>query len=176
MHARNMNTRFGRFFVNPTLHPLRLLTAAAVGRGGGHTHVMHGRRRMPTSHPHNAGTEHVTFSPNRKTSLAPSATCREVLVWGGGNYVTSSVVQVHTPVVLPVRRLLPYTRYHAPEAQRARAKFDRKLRHVFSRCIRNKFDRRNGGQGSAVILNPAQLLIIVAKSSMWPMVATKQEI
>ena len=91
-------------------------------------------------------------------------------------YVTSSVVQVHTPVVLPVRRLLPYTRYHAPEAQRARAKFDRKLRHVFSRCIRNKFDRRNGGQGSAVILNPAQLLIIVAKSSMWPMVATKQEI
>ena len=80
MHARNMNTRFGRFFVNPTLHPLRLLTAAAGGRGGGHTHVMHGRRRMPTSHPHNAGTEHVTFSPTRKTSLAPSATRREVLV------------------------------------------------------------------------------------------------
>ena len=46
MHARNMNTRFGRFFVNPTLHPLRLLTAAAGGRGGG----AYSRHAWPSSH------------------------------------------------------------------------------------------------------------------------------
>ncbi|CAN0422214.1 unnamed protein product, partial [Laminaria digitata] len=30
------------------------------------------------SHPYNAGTEHVGFSPTRQTSLAPSAMRREV--------------------------------------------------------------------------------------------------
>ncbi|CAN0487828.1 unnamed protein product [Laminaria digitata] len=32
---------------------------------------------MP-SHPYNAGTEHVVFSPTRQTLLAPSANRREV--------------------------------------------------------------------------------------------------
>ena len=31
------------------------------------------------SHPYNAGTEHVGFSPIKQTLLAPSAKCREVL-------------------------------------------------------------------------------------------------
>ena len=41
---------------------------------------MHGRSRMTIdSHPHNAGTEHVGFSPTRQTLLAPSAKRRKVL-------------------------------------------------------------------------------------------------
>ena len=48
------------------------------GRGGGALIIMHGRSRM-TSHPYNAGTENVGFSPTRQTSLAPSAKRREVL-------------------------------------------------------------------------------------------------
>ena len=42
--------------------------------------MMHGRSRraMEPSHPYNAGTEHVGFSPTREKSLAPSANSREV--------------------------------------------------------------------------------------------------
>ena len=52
----------------------------AVGaRGGGvldrsdALDIMHGRNRMATKHPCNAGTEHVGFSPTRQILLAPSA-------------------------------------------------------------------------------------------------------
>ena len=40
--------------------------------------IMHGRIRK-TSHPYNAGTEYVGFSPTRQTLLARSAKHREVL-------------------------------------------------------------------------------------------------
>ena len=44
-------------------------------------YAMHGRSRIydhRLSHPYNAGTEHVGFSPTRQTSLAPNAERREV--------------------------------------------------------------------------------------------------
>ena len=42
-------------------------------------HVMHDRSRMiRPSHPHNAGTENVGFSPTRQALLAPSSKRREV--------------------------------------------------------------------------------------------------
>ena len=41
--------------------------------------AIHGRSRMTRpSHPYNAETKHVGFSPTRKTLLAPSAKRREV--------------------------------------------------------------------------------------------------
>ena len=43
--------------------------------------MLHGRSRMydhTPSHPDNAGTEHVGFSPTMQTLLAPRATRREV--------------------------------------------------------------------------------------------------
>ena len=43
------------------------------GRGGGGTHVMHGRSRMtidPPRIPTYFGTDHVGFSPTRETSRA----------------------------------------------------------------------------------------------------------
>ena len=50
--------------------------------GGGYSIFMHGRSRMTIwyrpSHPYNAGTTHVGFSPTRHTLLAPSAKRRDV--------------------------------------------------------------------------------------------------
>ena len=47
--------------------------------GGGCTHAVHGRiRTTGPSHPKNAGTGHVRFSPTRQILLAPSAKRREV--------------------------------------------------------------------------------------------------
>ena len=47
---------------------------------GMHSFVVHGRSRMTIrrSHPYNAGTEDVGFSPTRQILLAPSAKRREV--------------------------------------------------------------------------------------------------
>ena len=68
----------------------RELTTAVVALfrdGGGRAHVschaMHGGSHIwpyahRRSHPYNAGTEHVGFSPTRQTLLAPSAKRREV--------------------------------------------------------------------------------------------------
>ena len=53
-----------------------LALGVGVGGWGRCTHVKHGRSRIydhRPSHPYNAGTEHVGFSPTRQTLLAPSA-------------------------------------------------------------------------------------------------------
>ena len=50
------------------------------GGGGGSILFMNNRSRMTMrpSHPYNAGTEHVGFSPTRQILRAPSAKRREV--------------------------------------------------------------------------------------------------
>ena len=51
-------------------------------KGGVYSILMHGRTGITIairpSHPYNAGTEHVGFSPTRQALLAPSAKRREV--------------------------------------------------------------------------------------------------
>ena len=50
----------------------------AVGRGVLDIHAWPLSYERRPSHPYNAGTEHVGFSPTRQTLLAPSAKRREV--------------------------------------------------------------------------------------------------
>ena len=68
-----------------SLFPVAPLEHQGYSRGWGRcTHVIHGRR---PSHPHNAGTEHVGFSPTGQALLAPRATrnvrCCESRIKGG---------------------------------------------------------------------------------------------